>query len=122
MRKLVLYVLVMALGLVSTPVLARAGNDDAEVTRMAKEHYKQGLEAYQSGNYPTAIKELKKAYLLKRLPALLLNIGATYRKMNDNDNAISYYKKYLAEAPEARDRGDVEKIVAELQAAGAKEA
>jgi hypothetical protein len=122
MRKLVLSVLVVVLGFVSTPLLARAGNDDAEVTRMAKEHYKQGLEAYQSGNYPTAIKELKKAYLLKRLPALLLNIGATYRKMNDNDNAISYYKKYLTEAPDAKDHADVEKIVAELQSGGAREA
>jgi tetratricopeptide (TPR) repeat protein len=122
MRKLVLSVLVLMLGVVSTPAFARTGSDDAEVTRMAKEHYKLGLEAYQTGNFATAIKELKKAYLLKRLPALLLNIGATYRKMNDNDNAISYYKKYLTEAPDARDRGDVEKIVAELQAGGAHDA
>ena len=86
---------------------------------MAKEHYKLGLDAYQAGNYPSAIKELKKAYLLKRLPPLLLNIGATYRKMGDNDNAIYYYKKYLAEAPEARDRADVEKTVADLSAGGA---
>jgi tetratricopeptide (TPR) repeat protein len=113
---MVLSGLVVVLAFASTPAFARGG-DDAEVTRMAKEHYKSGLEAYEAGNYPTAIKELKKAYLLKRLPALLLNIGATYRKMNDNDNAISYYKKYLTEAPEARDRGEVEKIVSELHPA-----
>ena len=82
---------------------------------MAKEHYKQGLDAYKNGKYPEAIKELKKAYLLKRLPALLLNIGATYRKMGDLDNAVYYYKKYLAEAPEAKDRGEVEKTLAELE-------
>ena len=121
MRKIVLSALVVLMSVASAPAFARAGGDDAEVTRMAKEHYKAGLEAYQSGNYGSAIKELKKAYLLKRLPAFLLNIGATYRKMGDNDHAISYYKKYLTEAPEARDRADVEKIVAELQSGGAKE-
>ncbi|MCU1277165.1 MAG: hypothetical protein JWM53_711, partial [bacterium] len=56
---------------------------EAEITAMAKEHYKLGLDAYKNAKYPEAIKELKQAYLLKRLPALLLNIGATYRKMND---------------------------------------
>ena len=82
----------------SVAVAKPESNDEAEITAMAKEHYKLGLDAYKAGKYPDAIKELKKAYLLKRLPALLLNIGATYRKMNDLDNAVYYYKKYLAEA------------------------
>ncbi len=99
-----------------TPIVAHAeSSDEAEITAMAKEHYKLGLDAYKNGKYPEAIKELKKAYLLKRLPALLLNIGATYRKMSDIDNAVYYYKKYLAEAPDAKDRGDVEKTLAELE-------
>jgi tetratricopeptide (TPR) repeat protein len=117
MRKLVL---LLVLAFASPVAFARAGGDDAEVTRMAKEHYKAGLDAYNSGNYTQAIKELKKAYLLKRLPPLLLNIAATYRKMGDNDSAITYYQKYLTEAPDAKDHADVEKTVAELQAGGAK--
>jgi len=109
----------VALGalLCSTPALAQQGDDDAEVTKMAKEHYKAGLDAYKSGKYDVAIKELKKAYLLKRLPALLLNIGATYRKMGDLDLALHFYQKYLEEAPpEARDRADVEKTVVDIKA------
>jgi hypothetical protein len=96
---------------------------DAEETRMAKEHYKAGLDAYKAGNYDVAIKELKRAYLLKRLPPLLLNIGATYRKMNNIDMSLHFYKKYLDEAPpDAKDRPDVEKIVAELQKEASGEA
>jgi hypothetical protein len=114
MKGTVVSALVAAL-LCIAPVVAHAeSSDEAEITAMAKEHYKLGLDAYKNGKYPEAIKELKKAYLLKRLPALLLNIGATYRKMGDIDNAAYYYKKYLAEAPEAKDRGEVEKTVAEL--------
>jgi hypothetical protein len=100
-----------------TTSFAQQGDDDAEVTKMAKEHYKAGLDAYKAGHFDVAIKELKKAYLLKRLPALLLNIGATYRKMGDLDLALHFYQKYLEEAPqEARDRGDVEKTIAEIKA------
>jgi hypothetical protein len=114
MKGTVVSALVAAL-LCIAPVVAHAeSSDEAEITAMAKEHYKLGLDAYKNGKYPEAIKELKKAYLLKRLPALLLNIGATYRKMGDIDNAVYYYKKYLAEAPDAKDRGEVQKTLAEL--------
>src|SRR5581483_12350606 len=90
--------------------------DDAEVTRMGKEHYKAGIEAYKAGHYDVAIKELKKAYLLKRLPALLLNIGATYRKMGDYDLSLHFYQKYLDEAPpDAKDRGEVEQTIKDIQ-------
>lgn len=102
----------IALLLVAVAGVARA--QDGDDTAMAKQHYKLGLDAYKAGKYPEAIKELKKAYLLKRLPALLLNIGATYRKMGDPDNAIYYYKKYLAE-PDVKDKAEVEKTVAELE-------
>src|SRR5690242_7616543 len=104
----------LAVLLVCAPV-ARAQEEDADATRQAKEHYKLGLDAYKAGKYDVAIKELKKAYLLKRLPPLLLNIGATYRKLGDLDSALHYYQKYLEEAPDAKDRGEVEGIVASLQ-------
>jgi hypothetical protein len=95
---------------------AQEGGEDAEVTKMAKEHYRAGLEAYKAGQYDVAIKELKRAYLLKRLPPLLLNIGATYRKMGDLDLALHFYKKYLDEAPpEAKDRPDVEATIQQIE-------
>src|SRR5256885_13207036 len=113
MKSVLLIALVCAM-----PVVAHSQeSDDAEVTKMAKEHYRLGLDAYKTGKYDVAIKELKKAYLLKRLPALLLNIGATYRKMGDLDLALHFYQKYLDEAPaEAKDRGDVQKTLAAIKA------
>lgn len=112
-----LYSTVLLTALVcSSPIVAHAQDEDEEATRVAKEHYKAGLEAYKAGKYDVAIKELKKAYLLKRIPALLLNIGATYRKMGDLDLALHFYKKYLDEAPaDAKDREEVEKIIADVK-------
>src|SRR5450755_4117194 len=86
-------------------VARAADDDDPEVIAQAKEHYKAGLAAYQAGKYDVAIRELKKAYSAKRLPPLLLNIGATYRKIGDIDLSLHFYQKYLDEAPsDARDR------------------
>ncbi len=126
MRKMFLLA-ALAVAVCAIPSSGRAQEgDEAEVTKMAKEHYRAGLEAYKAGQYDVAIKELKRAYLLKRLPPLLLNIGATYRKMGDLDLALHFYKKYLDEAPpEAKDRPDVEATVKEIEgekSGGGKEA
>jgi hypothetical protein len=91
-------------------------DDDPDAVAQAKEHYRAGLDAYKAGHYDVAIRELKKAYLLKKLPPLLLNIGATYRKMGDLDLSLHFYQKFLDEAPsDAKDRPEVEHIIAELK-------
>jgi len=109
---------VFALALTAvSPVAHAADDDDPEIIAQAKEHYKAGLEAYKAAKYDVAIRELKKAYLLKRIPVLNLNIGATYRKMGDLDLALHFYQKFLDEAPsDAKDRVEVEKIIGELKA------
>ncbi|HNN98244.1 MAG TPA: tetratricopeptide repeat protein [Pseudomonadota bacterium] len=94
------------------PRSASAQEEDPEITNMAKQHYKLGQDAYAAGKYDVAIKELKKAYVLKRIPAILVNIAMTYRKTKDYDMAVYFYKKFLAEAP-ADDKGRP-KIEAEL--------
>jgi hypothetical protein len=91
--------------------------EDPEVTRMAKQHYQLGLEAFKAGKYDVAIKELRKAHVLKRMPAILLNIGLTYRKMKDYDMAIYYYKKYLNETPpDDKQRAAAETAIGEIEA------
>jgi len=116
MRTLLCSVAIATVVATLAPAARAEDSDEAEITKMAKEHYKLGLDAYKAGKYDVAIKELKKAYLLKRLPALLLNIGATYRKMGDLDLALHFYTKYLDEAPpEAKDRPEVEGIVSEIK-------
>ena len=91
------------LNLLSLPS-AQAQEEDPEITNMAKQHYKLGQEAYAAGKYEVAIKELKKAYVLKRIPAILINIVMTYCKTKDYDMAVYFFKKFLAEAP-ADDKG-----------------
>src|SRR5947208_4165716 len=96
---------------------AQENAEDAEVTKMAKEHYRLGLDAFKAGKYAEAVKELKKAHLLKKIPALNINIAKTYEKMNDLENEIYYYKKYLQEAPpDAKDRDQIKQVIEDLEA------
>lgn len=91
---------------------------EAALTGMAKEHYQRALTLYQERKYTEVIKELKKAHLIKRLPTLLISVALAYEKLGDHDNAIYYYKKYLADAPEDRggDRwGEVQAEIAYLE-------
>jgi hypothetical protein len=99
------------------PTLQAKEHDEAELTRLARKHYQLGVEAYRAGQFEAAIGELKQAYLLKRLPALLLNLGQTYRKLGDVDLALHFYRRYLDEAPAgSADRDEATATVRALQA------
>jgi tetratricopeptide (TPR) repeat protein len=90
--------------------------EDPEITAEAKKHYKMGQDAYAEGKYEVAIKELKKAYLLKRIPAILVNIAMTYRKTKDFDMSLYFYKKYLTEAPaDDKQRPSVDTAIVETE-------
>ncbi len=99
--------------LASAPV---AHADDALTA--AKEHYKTGLAAYQHGDYSAAVTELKEAYRLHPLAAMLINLGRTYRKMGQASAALDAFQHYLKDAPpQAKERPEAEAAVRELAAA-----
>ena len=98
------------------PRLAYGEDEDPEVVAEAKKHYKLGQDAYAEAKYDVAIKELKKAYLLKRIPAILVNIASTYRKTHDYEMALYFYRKFLSEsAPDDKQRPSVETAIVETE-------
>jgi tetratricopeptide (TPR) repeat protein len=75
------------------------------------------------GRYREALTELKEALDLDRdAPDLLYNVARVYENLNELDEAIAYYQRYLEHVPlsqmEERDR--TEKTIRRLQ--GAKQA
>lgn len=98
------------------PRPAYGQDEDPEVVAEAKKHYKLGQDAYAEGKYDVAIKELKKAYLLKRIPAILVNIASTYRKTHDFEMALYFYRKFLTEsAADDKQRPSVETAIGETE-------
>ncbi len=90
---------------------AMAQAEDPEIVNQAKAHFKAGQDAFAAGKYDVAIRELKRAYVLKRFPAILINIATTYRKTKDYDMALYFYRKFLSEAPaddKARSKAEAE--------------
>jgi tetratricopeptide (TPR) repeat protein len=87
-------------------------DSDAEIARA---HFATGLGYYDSGRYAEAVREFLEANRLSPLPALLFNIGRTYDRAGDPPEAVRYYRRYLEAAPEAIERGEVERRLGELE-------
>lgn len=77
--------------------------------------FEKGQTSYQSGKYQDAIAQFKQAYELVHDAVYLFNIAQSYRKVADCTSADEYYRKYLAEAPNAENAAKVEQWLDELR-------
>ena len=94
--------------------VAPARADDA-ATRVAKRHYVSGEKLFALGKFDQALEEYEQAFEAEPLPDFLYNIGQCYRNLDDLEQAIFSFKKYLKLAPDASDRDKVEKLIDELE-------
>lgn len=62
-------------------------------------HYKRGMSLYEKKDYEAAAEELLKAYEIRQLPRVLLNLGTLYRKAGKAPEALTFYKRYLRAEP-----------------------
>ncbi|HWE26750.1 MAG TPA: tetratricopeptide repeat protein [Polyangia bacterium] len=90
-------------------------NDDASMAQ-AKQHFETGRNAYNAGDYVTAIREFKQAEALRPSPILDYNIGLANEKLGKRRVAVKYYKRYLEEQPNAANKAEVEQKVGALEA------
>ncbi len=86
--------------------------DDAAT---ARELFTQGNTFFDLGQFDKAIDAWQRGYQLKNDPGFLYNIGQAYRTMGDPEKAIFFYKRYLANAPKAKNRAEVEQKIEALQ-------
>jgi tetratricopeptide (TPR) repeat protein len=96
-------------------VSARAGragpNEDA-----AREATRKGAAAYNLGSYEEAARHYEAAYRLVQDPALLFNLGQSWRLGGQPDKALTAYRAYLRTAPDdAAKRELVERRIEELE-------
>jgi tetratricopeptide (TPR) repeat protein len=98
----------------AVPANARA-ESEAEKKQQAKDHYELATRFYDVGKYGEAIAEYEQAYLLIEDAALLFNIGQAYRLWDRPEDAMRAYKNFLRRRPDASNRADVEKKIADLE-------
>ena len=65
-------------------------------TQLGREYYRRGQDAYQSGNYETAVEELTRAaaYDSSNVDAYF-NLANSYRKLEKDLEAIQVYEKII---------------------------
>jgi tetratricopeptide (TPR) repeat protein len=92
---------------------AGAALTDAQKKKVS-EHYERANRYYLIGKYPEAIADFEAAYLIGADPVMIFNIAQSYRLNNQPEEAARFYRNYLRSAPEAKNRAEVEKKIAEM--------
>jgi tetratricopeptide (TPR) repeat protein len=82
----------------------------------AIEPFVDAILADKAGNLGTAQRRYQDANRISDQAATHYNIADVQRRMERWKQAIESYKKYLALAPEAPDRAEIERLIAQLQA------
>jgi len=88
---------------------------DGDALQEAKDHYDRGMAHYELGEFAAAIDEFKLAYARSQAPGLLFNLAQASRLDKDYEQALHFYRSYLRVRPDAANRDDVEKRIAELE-------
>lgn len=85
---------------------------------LADQHYKRAIKAYETKEYPLAIREFQAAYRARQLPRILLLIGQVYRKLGMASTALKFYQHYLRVEPnpKADVKAEVDRYIALTQA------
>ena len=93
----------------------------AEDKAAARQAFIDGSKYYDLNQYAEALEAFKRAYWNYEDPVILYNIAQCHRALGHKKEAIEFYRSYLRKSPDARNRQDVEKIIAELNSAIDKE-
>lgn len=106
--------LVVVLVLATAVSTARAA-DSGDALQEAKDHYDRGMAHYELGEFAAAVEEFKLAYARSQAPGLLFNLAQASRLNKDYEQAVHFYRAYLRVRPDAANRDDCEKRIAELE-------
>jgi len=108
----------LVLSIVGSPTLSADAQPKAkkDPKTEALELFEQSADLYRQGKFDEAAQLLEKAYSLHPEAVLLYNLGRAYEGLGENQKAIDAYTKYLEKAPNAKDRGALERRMETLKA------
>lgn len=82
----------------------------------AKELFRKGMMQYTIDHFDEAIQSFEAAYAEEASPVFLFNIAQAHRLAKRPRPALEFYRKYLRESPQAKNRAQVEEQIAALEA------
>src|SRR5690348_16735661 len=87
--------------------------EDANLEQ-ARAHVAKAKVHYDLGEYEQAAEEYIIVYRLRPLPALLFNIAQAYRQAGLYEKAKQFYRSFLRESPDQKNRATIEKAIGEI--------
>jgi len=105
-----------SLCLAADPPARPAPSSAGSPTEYARSRYRLGVDAFRAGRFVQAIDYFLEADRLAPSAALSFNIAQAYESLGDVPATLRWYRDYLRRAPDAQDRGEVEKAVLGLEA------
>lgn len=81
--------------------------------------YNEGNRLYKQGNYEKALPKLEMSYKIKPdsslMPWLTYQLGNSYKELNDNANALVYFKKVIKNYPSSQFVSSAERMIKEIE-------
>lgn len=112
--------LVILLMLVASTAFAQPGKSKVKrapdkFTKAASDAFAAAAEADAKGDLNTALGLYEKAHAISPHPATIYNIADVQRRLSILVPAIKSYEMYLALAPDAKDRAEVETLLDQIR-------
>lgn len=82
----------------------------------ARALFEAGSVAVEEGDYENAFRYFTESYELSAEPRMLFNLGSCSERMQRSEDALGFYRQFLAEVPEAQNRQFVEGRIRALEA------
>lgn len=114
-RRPALVIAVALLLLGASPAAGERGRGD-QTTDKAKRHFERGQKLFALLRFADALVEYQAAFDARPIPDFLFNIGQCHRNLGNYRAAIFSFRRYLNLRPDADNRAQVEKLIAELEA------
>ena len=87
----------------------------------ARQHVARAKVHYDLGEFKEAADEYIQVYRLRPLPAILFNVAQAYRQGGMYDKARQFYKAYLRESPDAKNKAMIQQAIREMDEMMAKD-
>ena len=73
-----------------------AAEENGSTMREAAKHFQRGVTLYSEADYPGALVEFKRAYVLAPNEVVLYNVGQTQYQLRDYAGALGSFERYLS--------------------------
>ena len=121
MKNRVVVAVLLALSLSGRARAQDSSDKNAAVLEEARQHVAKAKVHYDLGEFKQAADEYILVYRLRPIPAVLFNIAQAYRQGGEYERARQFYKSYLRDSPNTKDKKRIEQDIKEMGELLAKE-